>query len=255
MAADEGHESAGEPGPCATDIHDKLAAFALGALDESEAAQFDEHLASCPACAMELDSMLPVVDLLSDVDTGSIAGARQDARVLQRMADGMQVERVAARRLRLKLVAAGSAVVLGIGGIIAVQWSTTAGTVMSALATYVLIGLALSRVVGLLTRPGRVAHRSGSSDRSTPAKARWAEQFCQPDVRQVDDRDDVPEGRRFGRISHGLGLHAPTREAAKYRAARELYEEAKRFELETADFAHDLIAAAHVAQSPDRERQ
>ncbi|MGZ4649778.1 MAG: anti-sigma factor family protein [Kineosporiaceae bacterium] len=54
------------PGQGAPPHHD-VAPYALGVLDDDEASRFEEHLAHCDACARELESFLPVVDLLADV--------------------------------------------------------------------------------------------------------------------------------------------------------------------------------------------
>ncbi len=68
--------------------HWDVAAYALGVLDPQEAERFEEHLAGCWACAGELESMLPVVNLLSEVDGESLITAEQsrsDGRLLDRM--------------------------------------------------------------------------------------------------------------------------------------------------------------------------
>lgn len=52
--------------------HVDVAAYALGALDEQDASRFEEHLAECPDCATELESMLPVVALMSDVNVADL---------------------------------------------------------------------------------------------------------------------------------------------------------------------------------------
>ena len=43
---------------------DATAAFLLGALDETERAAFEEHLAGCPACREEVDHLLPAARAL-----------------------------------------------------------------------------------------------------------------------------------------------------------------------------------------------
>lgn len=68
--------------------HWDVAAYALGVLDPQESERFEEHLAGCWACAGELESMLPVVNLLSEVDGESLITAEQsrsDGRLLDRM--------------------------------------------------------------------------------------------------------------------------------------------------------------------------
>ena len=44
--------------------HVDVGAYALGVLDEQGARDFEEHLAGCDACAVELERLLPVVALL-----------------------------------------------------------------------------------------------------------------------------------------------------------------------------------------------
>jgi anti-sigma factor RsiW len=48
----------------AHDRGDDVAAYALGALSELEAAAFERHLMQCDVCAAELDRLRPVVDAL-----------------------------------------------------------------------------------------------------------------------------------------------------------------------------------------------
>jgi hypothetical protein len=55
--------------------HLDVASYALGVLDEHDADRFEEHLAGCAECAQELESLLPVVDLLADVDPRRIDDA------------------------------------------------------------------------------------------------------------------------------------------------------------------------------------
>jgi anti-sigma-K factor RskA len=43
---------------------DATGAYVLGALDDTERAAFEEHLAGCPACREEVDEMLPAVRAL-----------------------------------------------------------------------------------------------------------------------------------------------------------------------------------------------
>jgi Putative zinc-finger len=54
-----------------TASHEDVASYALGVLDDDDAARFEEHLAGCDACARELEAFLPVVDLLPEVPIAS----------------------------------------------------------------------------------------------------------------------------------------------------------------------------------------
>ncbi len=57
------------PGPA---VHEEVAAYALGALDEAEATRFEAHLASCDACARRLEGFLPIVGLLPRVPLSTV---------------------------------------------------------------------------------------------------------------------------------------------------------------------------------------
>ena len=52
------------PGPGHDRWGDATAAYLLGALDETERAAFEEHLAGCPACREEVDDLLPAARAL-----------------------------------------------------------------------------------------------------------------------------------------------------------------------------------------------
>jgi len=47
--------------------HYEVASYALGLLDDADATAFEEHLATCDACAEDLESFLPVAALLPEV--------------------------------------------------------------------------------------------------------------------------------------------------------------------------------------------
>jgi len=62
--------------------HFDVASYALGVLDERDAARFEDHLIDCHRCAYELESFVQVADLLSDVDANAIIAAEDSiARV------------------------------------------------------------------------------------------------------------------------------------------------------------------------------
>ncbi|MDR7273561.1 hypothetical protein [Catenuloplanes atrovinosus] len=93
--------------------HTDVGSYAIGALDEYETARFEEHLIDCDECAAELESLMPVVDVLSRVDPPSYVAAEQthrEGRVLQRMMGTVGKERRRARRRAL--VTSAFAVVL-----------------------------------------------------------------------------------------------------------------------------------------------
>jgi hypothetical protein len=99
--------------------HWDVAAYALGVLDARDAALFEEHLAECGSCAMELESLLPVTAMLAEVDRESFLGAEQsqrDGRMLAEMVNVVAFDRSRAQARRLLAVAAGTVVmVLAVG--------------------------------------------------------------------------------------------------------------------------------------------
>ncbi|MFC0531027.1 anti-sigma factor family protein [Phytohabitans kaempferiae] len=100
--------------------HWDVAAYALGVLDPQEAERFEEHLAGCWACAGELESMLPVVNLLSEVDGESLITAEQsrsDGRLLDRMIVEVGAHRRRARSRQLLAVAAAVVVLATTTGV------------------------------------------------------------------------------------------------------------------------------------------
>jgi Putative zinc-finger len=89
--------------------HVDVAAYALGVLDERDAARFEDHLADCAACALELETLLPVVDVLADVDADAMVGTEQSRResaVLHAMMTEVTRERQHVHRRRLYSLAA-----------------------------------------------------------------------------------------------------------------------------------------------------
>ncbi len=58
--------------------HRDVGAYALGALDRGDRERFEGHLATCGACVAELASLLPVVDILSNVDKRALIAAEAE---------------------------------------------------------------------------------------------------------------------------------------------------------------------------------
>lgn len=99
--------------------HFDVAAYALGVLDERDSDRFEEHLVACAACAAELDSMMPVVDLLSEVDADSVVATEQSRReglVLQQMITTVGQERKQRRSKRLLSLAAAAILMVALTG-------------------------------------------------------------------------------------------------------------------------------------------
>ena len=106
------------------DQHFDVAAYALGVLDDRDAARFEDHLIECPTCAIELESLLPVVDILADVDADALVAteqSRRDGQVLTMMIGEVKKERRRANSRRLYSLAAAVVVfaMLSIGALFA----------------------------------------------------------------------------------------------------------------------------------------
>jgi len=104
--------------------HFDVASYALGVLDERDASRFEDHLIDCPSCAIELESLLPVVDILSDVDADALVAteqSRRDGLMLKTMIGEVKRERRRANSRRLYSLAAAVVVfaMLSIGALFA----------------------------------------------------------------------------------------------------------------------------------------
>ncbi|MEN3611740.1 zf-HC2 domain-containing protein [Plantactinospora sp. ZYX-F-223] len=102
------------------EIHWDVASYALGVLDERDTLRFEEHLASCPQCGLELESLLPVVDLLGEVDGHDLMVAERaeaDGQLFERVAAAVGADRRRARSRRLYSLAAGVVLVAMLSGL------------------------------------------------------------------------------------------------------------------------------------------
>ncbi len=52
--------------------HTQVGPYALGLLDPIEMSRFEEHLADCDECGAQLEWMLPVADMMADVEPGDL---------------------------------------------------------------------------------------------------------------------------------------------------------------------------------------
>ena len=110
-----------------SEIHALSGAYAVDALDDIERAQFERHLAECPDCRSEVDSLREAAALLAETTvTAPSAGLRD--RVLADIAEvrplppaGATATALEPRRRRRAvtfLVAAAAAIAIGTGGIV-----------------------------------------------------------------------------------------------------------------------------------------
>ena len=104
--------------------HFDVASYALGVLDDHDAARFEDHLIDCAQCAYELESFVQVADVLADVDAEALIEAEhadRDGALLGRMLTAVETDRRQAHSRRLYSLAAGVVLfaVLSIGALFA----------------------------------------------------------------------------------------------------------------------------------------
>ncbi|RKR90997.1 putative zinc finger protein [Micromonospora pisi] len=110
--------------------HFDVASYALGVLDEEDTVRFEEHLADCWACAGELESMLPVVDLLAEVDGDDLAVMERSTandQLVTRALNVVSLDRRRARKQRVLSLAAGVVVVALLSGLALVAGASWVG--------------------------------------------------------------------------------------------------------------------------------
>jgi len=97
----------------ASEVHYDVASYALGVLDAADVDRFEEHLVTCDACAMELESLLPVTRLLAEVDRDAFQKTSQsvsDGMMFDRMRNVVAFERKRGKARLTFMVAAAAAV-------------------------------------------------------------------------------------------------------------------------------------------------
>jgi hypothetical protein len=97
----------------ASEVHYDVASYALGILEPADVDRFEEHLVTCDACAMELESLLPVTRLLSGVDREAFQKTSQsvsDGMMFDRMRNVVAFERKRSKARISFMVAAAAAV-------------------------------------------------------------------------------------------------------------------------------------------------
>jgi len=97
------------------DPHISVGAYLLGALDDDEMTAFEEHLAECARCGLELDELsgvVPVLDVLRSDGIGYVEPPSGDA-LLGRLLAEVAGERRRHRTRRLVAVAVAAVLVVG----------------------------------------------------------------------------------------------------------------------------------------------
>src|SRR5690242_17847552 len=94
--------------------HTDVAAYSLGLLEPQDRAAFEDHLATCPACAAELAELAGMADLLSGVEPVETAAEPPDeAAVVDLVRRRAAAQR---RRSRWQITAAAAAAVVVLAG-------------------------------------------------------------------------------------------------------------------------------------------
>jgi hypothetical protein len=108
-----------------SDKHIDLGAYALGLLNDQDTADFEAHLATCPACAAELATLTPVAGLLKGLDP---VEEPADAAVPEPPVDLLRRRaQVSRRRRRWQATVGAAACVAALGGGLAVGVATASG--------------------------------------------------------------------------------------------------------------------------------
>lgn len=119
--------------------HIDVAAYVLGILDEDEVDAFENHLAQCRRCALDLRDFAQLPDLLDEADANGMlranAGERPDGRSVRAMLDSVSETRARKRR-NVALLAAAAAMVLVVGtAVVSVNVAAPSDPVASSSST------------------------------------------------------------------------------------------------------------------------
>jgi hypothetical protein len=94
--------------------HRDVAAYALGVLEPADAFRFEEHLADCVMCTVQLSDFAPAATSLAELAGPDRIDVRPSGRLLDRLTDEVDAVRRRGRRRRLKLVAAAAALIVAL---------------------------------------------------------------------------------------------------------------------------------------------
>ncbi|PSL56023.1 putative zinc finger protein [Saccharothrix carnea] len=105
--------------------HVDVAAYVLGVLDEDEVDAFENHLAQCRRCALDLRDFAQLPDLLDEADANGMlranAGERPDGRSVRAMLDSVSETRARKRRNVALLAAAAATVLIVLTAVVSVN--------------------------------------------------------------------------------------------------------------------------------------
>ncbi|MEJ8638787.1 zf-HC2 domain-containing protein [Streptomyces sp. NPDC006475] len=94
--------------------HQDVAAYALGVLEPGDAFRFEEHLAECVLCTVQLSDFSSVASAISDLTGPGVIASRPSPRLLERLTEEVALMRRRSSRRRLRLVAAVAALIVAL---------------------------------------------------------------------------------------------------------------------------------------------
>ncbi|MBB5801744.1 hypothetical protein F4560_001512 [Saccharothrix ecbatanensis] len=105
--------------------HIDVAAYVLGVLDEDEVDAFENHLAQCRRCALDLRDFAELPDLLDEADANGMlranTGERPDGRSVRAMLDSVSETRARKRRNLALLTAAAATLLVVLTAVVSVN--------------------------------------------------------------------------------------------------------------------------------------
>ncbi|WP_367128905.1 anti-sigma factor [Saccharothrix sp. HUAS TT1] len=115
--------------------HVDVAAYVLGVLDEDEVDAFENHLAQCRRCALDLRDFAELPDLLDEADANGMlranAGERPDGRSVRAMLDSVSDSRARKRRNVALLAAAAAVLLIALTAVVSVNVAAPSDPVAS----------------------------------------------------------------------------------------------------------------------------
>ncbi|GGP64582.1 anti-sigma factor family protein [Saccharothrix coeruleofusca] len=119
--------------------HVDVAAYVLGILDEDEVDAFENHLAQCRRCALDLRDFAMLPDLLDEADANGMlrsnAGERPDGRSVRAMLDTVSEDRARKRRNRVLLAAAAAVLLVAVTAVVSVNLASSSSNTVAAGST------------------------------------------------------------------------------------------------------------------------
>jgi hypothetical protein len=140
--------------------HVDVGAYALGLLENQDKATFEAHLATCPACTAELETMSPLAALMKGLDPVELPGDTQSA---QPPVDLLRKRAAASRRrVRWQIAVAAAACVAALGVGLGIGLTTGSQPAPGVIAMTGQQHTATDPATGVTGTVGLVAHAWGT---------------------------------------------------------------------------------------------